>query len=67
MKRILKYALVILLATGFALSTGCEQLGLSKKEDDNSLLLLLGLAALQNQGGSSGSGFFVTIPAGVAK
>ena len=66
MRHIIKMTTILLITGSLFLSMGCEQLGLGsdKKDDNTGLLLLLGLAASQ---GSSSSGFFVTIPNGVAK
>ena len=66
MKKRIKQTLTIMMMLIFLAGIGCEQLGLGKKDDDNDMwLLLLGLAWLNQPAPTSG--FFVTIPYGVAK
>lgn len=65
MKKVFSVLSMLVLVSSLAVFTSCEQLGLtSSKSDDNTigLLLLLGLSTK-----SQASGFFVTIPSGVAK
>ncbi|MCB1173289.1 MAG: hypothetical protein KDK39_06990 [Leptospiraceae bacterium] len=67
MKRVIYVLMALLFVGSLLMAAGCEQLGFGKDDNDDEttgLLLLLGLASRNT---TTSSGFFVTIPNGVAK